>query len=85
MFSQSAQLEARISQVWITVVLFGVALVALLTQKGISIVSTQVVVSELLFNNCFMSSYLLVLKYIHFLYPDLSYACPLFKTEMKQS
>ena len=70
----------------------------------------QVVVSDLLFNNCFVLSYLLVLKYIPFLrqkgkkfsplqfqllpthshlsfylYPDLSYTCPLFKTEMKQS
>ena len=79
-------------------------------QKGISTVSTQVVVSDLLFNNCFVLSYLLVIKYIHFLcqkgkknsplqfqplpthphlssylYPDLSCACPSFKTETKHS
>ena len=66
--SQSVQLEAGISQVQITIIFFGVALITLLTPKQVLVqLVRKVVVSDLLINKCFVLSYLLVLKYILFL------------------
>ena len=63
------QLEAGISQVQITIIFFGVALIALLTPKQVLVqLVHKGVVSDLLINKCFVLSYLLVLKYILFLH-----------------